>query len=221
MFETEDLNLPAKDDPGFRKALIQLDKALAEECKFDPNCQILHKRLLDLGGHHVKHDACPLTVQNILARGQRWDGKHAILLLRECWQCHRNSAVYWHRSDETLRLATGYALGDDGLWRRHSWNVDALGVVVESTARREVYYGFVQTEAESIESYFANVLDEEVYNMFIQYQDLTLAARLEELEPPGLSCSPLPRPGFLPANCRYRGEARCGLPWRAFPGEPL
>jgi hypothetical protein len=43
-----------------------------------------------------------------------------------------------------IRIAFGYALAPDGLWRQHSWGVDAEdGRIVETTVRRVCYYGFV------------------------------------------------------------------------------
>jgi hypothetical protein len=54
--------------------------------------------------------------------------------------CHANAAALW-AGGEVRSIGTGYALSDDGLWRQHSWGVDADGTVVETTVDREAYVG--------------------------------------------------------------------------------
>lgn len=44
---------------------------------------------------------------------------------------------------EIASIGTGYALSDDGLWRQHSWGLEADGVVVETTFERRSYVGIV------------------------------------------------------------------------------
>jgi hypothetical protein len=59
-------------------------------------------------------------------------------------ECHANTALMFVRSKGAVRIAFGYALSDDGLWRQHSWGVDAKdGRVFETTERRVRYFGFV------------------------------------------------------------------------------
>jgi hypothetical protein len=60
-------------------------------------------------------------------------------------ECHGNTAALWIRA-EADAIGTGYALSDDGLWRQHSWGVDADGTVVETTERRVAYVGVVLTD---------------------------------------------------------------------------
>jgi hypothetical protein len=54
--------------------------------------------------------------------------------------CHINAAILW--IDGTVAsIGTGYALSEDGLWRQHSWGVDADDSLVETTEHRQRYVG--------------------------------------------------------------------------------
>jgi hypothetical protein len=66
-------------------------------------------------------------------------------------QCHFNVARFWmyHHDEEQENwtenpyiIMTGYGLGpDDDLWRTHSWLVNEMGEVVETTVPRRKYLG--------------------------------------------------------------------------------
>lgn len=52
-------------------------------------------------------------------------------------------------------LLTGYALSDDGYWRQHSsWCLSPARRLIETTVRREHYFGFRLSEDEAFA--FAN-----------------------------------------------------------------
>lgn len=73
-------------------------------------------------------------------------------------ECHQNSAELWAdsmaRTDEgvgsTLRIETGFALSDDGLWREHTWVRDMSGggegTLIETTQARVAYWGIALTQ---------------------------------------------------------------------------
>lgn len=57
-------------------------------------------------------------------------------------QCHANVARKWvAQKTKRFRVVTGFCLDGDGLWRQHSWMVDAAGRVTETTLRRVAYFG--------------------------------------------------------------------------------
>ena len=64
--------------------------------------------------------------------------------------CHANAAMMFVRSRRKVRVASGYALSSDGLWRQHSWGID-LGDrrILETTYRRVRYYGYDMDDRES------------------------------------------------------------------------
>ena len=50
-------------------------------------------------------------------------------------------------------IATGYALGDDGLWRQHTWALTGDGqdrAILETTTSREQYFGVALTGADAL-----------------------------------------------------------------------
>lgn len=54
--------------------------------------------------------------------------------------CHDNVIALWRRG-RVEAIGTGYALSEDGLWRRHSWGVLDDGTLVETTEARVRYVG--------------------------------------------------------------------------------
>ncbi len=56
-------------------------------------------------------------------------------------ECHTNSAVLWSQNRENYSLVTGFALSDDSVWRRHSWVKTKDGKLIETTIKREKYFG--------------------------------------------------------------------------------
>ncbi len=72
--------------------------------------------------------------------------------------CHANAARLW--TDGTAAaIGTGYALSDDGLWRQHSWGVDAGGAPVETTAVRVSYVGITLTAVPALQFAVSNAGD--------------------------------------------------------------
>jgi hypothetical protein len=71
--------------------------------------------------------------------------------------CHRNTARLL-RAGKAAGIGTGYALSDDGLWRQHTWGLGSDGVVLETTVRREQYWG-LQFRGEQATYFADNVLD--------------------------------------------------------------
>lgn len=116
----------------------------------------LRDRLLTFGGEQGCMPAIEEDIIPIMERGQFWYGDEAHMEIGRPSQCHRNSAeLYDNNLDNPkvkLKIATGYALSDDGLWRQHTWLVQALprkDVIIETTSERVAYFGFVMTAEEA------------------------------------------------------------------------
>jgi hypothetical protein len=101
----------------------------------------LEKILLSHGGRSVCRVPEEGDLDELISRGQRFS-----LPVKECLgepnNCHTNAAEIWGRDIEFLRLVTGYALGQDGVWHQHSW-VIGNGKIYETTGRPSQYYGVV------------------------------------------------------------------------------
>ncbi|HEX6817159.1 MAG TPA: hypothetical protein VF120_02205 [Ktedonobacterales bacterium] len=133
--------------------LAFLDGRLAEHLTLQPEFATLVSRLLAIGGVRVVPPARPdPDLALLLERGQRWDGE-VTLQVGEASQCHLNAARLYVSDMRRFRIATGYALSEDGLWRQHSWlHDDVPGEhlhIVETTELRTCYYGVELTEAEA------------------------------------------------------------------------
>lgn len=112
---------------------------------------ILRDRLLGFGGDLACMALYDPDYQAIMERGQFWYGDHTRFRRGRPSQCHSNSALLWDTNSERFRIATGYALSDDGCWRSHSWVVEPLKTkyrIWETTEPRIAYFGFVMTPEE-------------------------------------------------------------------------
>ena len=119
----------------------------------------LEQKLLTLGGQRMVYRHEP-DLASLLSRGEAFDGP-AELIPGESRQCHSNVAQLWHENKKTFAIVTGYALSKDGLWRQHSWLLrkkPEIGQyrVLETTIRREKYFGFVLTDSEAENFYSMN-----------------------------------------------------------------
>lgn len=111
------------------------------------------QRLLAWGGEEVVWTGSDaFLLQHFPSRGEYASGEGSRLQRGEPSQCHFNSALNLTR--QGWKLATGWALSADGLWRVHSWNIDDKGGVVETTERRTAYAGVVLTDAEALQFAF-------------------------------------------------------------------
>jgi hypothetical protein len=108
----------------------------------------LEARLLAIGGDRVVRQEPAPYLAEILDRGELFD-----LRVRrrrgKANRCHANAADIWARGTERYRLAHGFGLSEDGLWRMHSWALDDKGII-ETTEARERYFGFVLDPYEAL-----------------------------------------------------------------------
>jgi len=114
--------------------------------------------MLGFGGTRMVSRGPDPDEADILVRGQLWPGKGALLAKGRPCSCHENASVLWEGFQDSLVLATGYALSEDGLWRQHSWCVEGTGErrVVETTTRRLLYLGFGMDAGEAAAFHVAN-----------------------------------------------------------------
>lgn len=138
------------------KKCISKDKwwAIGYKGKLDKQCNNtleLRKACLNFGGEEVCLPYMDEDKEKIIIRGQIWYGDKITMMKGEDSQCHYNSALLWEVNKDKFRIATGYALSDDGMWRQHTWCIwlkPRQNRIIETTVKRELYYGFVMTEKE-------------------------------------------------------------------------
>ena len=92
-------------------------------------------------------------VEAILSRGKFISADNVSSVKGEASGCHYNSAELFIEDQANRRIATGYALSKDNLWRCHSWIMEVSNEgekVIETTEPREKYFGYILSLKESI-----------------------------------------------------------------------
>lgn len=104
--------------------------------------------LLEFGGEAVVLPKIEPDKEIIINRGQVFDEFYPRCRIPMfAGKCHNNVAKL-HRQ-RGYRIATGYALSADGVWRQHSWALAHDDVICETTEPRVGYFGVVLNEAEA------------------------------------------------------------------------
>jgi hypothetical protein len=114
----------------------------------------LTKMLLAIGGSRVDMPSIEEDLKQLVERGRSSSIKNIEFMKGRPSQCHENASLLWDANREICRIVTGYALAE-GVWNQHSW-CERGEVIVETTVRREAYFGSVLTPEECDEFYFNN-----------------------------------------------------------------
>lgn len=117
-----------------------------------PYLKPLLKRLLSLGGEAVvlwNDNNGPYGVAHLIEQGSLFNKQGLEVIKGEPSRCHENVFALWANKPDDYLIVTGYGLSDDGIWRPHSWCVDRkTGKIIETTERREEYFGVEFSEHE-------------------------------------------------------------------------
>lgn len=130
--------------------------------------------LIELGGEECRLPFKDEDIDKILSRGflsislyNEVEDEHDAFVMSiegEPIQCDKNSVRIWTSArtspeyKDKLKIMTGYALSDDGMWYQHTWcvledcdNIDGYNTLIETTVERLAYFGLIMTEEEIIE----------------------------------------------------------------------
>jgi hypothetical protein len=109
-----------------------------------PEVRKLSSYLLSVGGERVVIPYAELELCEILTDTGRVVSYRKLQIKKgEARECHSNSATLWLANKAKYKIATGYGLSDDGIWRRHSWIMTADSDLIETTLARDIYFGMV------------------------------------------------------------------------------
>ncbi len=133
-------------DAEQRRVLVGSFRAAA---RVQPDLAALRERLLAVGGAEVCLVCYEEDLPQLLARGRAYSGRRALRRPGARSRCHANVARLHEQDSDGYRIATGYALSEDGPWRQHSWGLAADGRPVETPPPRVAYFGFDLTAAEA------------------------------------------------------------------------
>jgi hypothetical protein len=62
----------------------------------------------------------------------------------------------WDEKPKTYKIATGWALSTDGIWRQHTWLLKKTGIF-ETTSYRLLYYGYALDEIAANNFWLENI----------------------------------------------------------------
>ena len=123
--------------------------------------QPLHDRLLSLGGDRVVLflDGYEEVIRDC---GIAVPGGVPAIKGGLDSSCHQTSAILQLLAPGRRHIVTGYALSEDGCWRRHSWAMQD-GKVMEPTVERLQYFGVTLEDEVDILRFIAPEVPVEVY----------------------------------------------------------
>ena len=107
----------------------------------NPAAVELRSKLLGHAGEEVLLRVTPEEIDRLLARGDFHPGKDTDVRRMEANRCHFNAAKLF-LTGQAAKIVSGFALSE-GLWRSHTWVLNSLGQITETTEPREVYFGTV------------------------------------------------------------------------------
>jgi len=114
----------------------------------------LKKKLLSMGGRMVA-GSFEEDLQKMLVRGEVFSPKKVKSVKMKACRCHGNSGVFWKNySDkngfDNVQIVTGWCLSTDDIWRQHSFIYMPMDdVIIETTVKRKIYFGFALDLKES------------------------------------------------------------------------
>jgi hypothetical protein len=148
------VNMPtarAIEDPEWAKwAQTKTEKTLEKM----PELKALQDKLLHIGGDWVALQPEP-DLEALLKKGQLAKGNLIFKPMAPC-KCHSNCAQFWDKHSKTCRIATGWALGSDGIWRQHTWILKGK-TIIETTEPRTLYYGIILRDEEANSFWWHNL----------------------------------------------------------------
>ena len=121
----------------------------------------LENKLLLMGGIRVAGNF-EEDLEAMIFRGQRFSPKKVKSIKMKSCRCHGNSGVFWKNYSQengldNIQIATGWCLSDDGIWRQHSFLYQPMdNIIIETTVKRKLYFGFVLDLKESERFYNEN-----------------------------------------------------------------
>lgn len=136
----------------YSKLTAQLTRKSLEDFRFSQLAEHLESLA---GGILVPEEKG--TLDALLSRGLYWGPPSSEIeaFYGSPGHCHTYTGIFWDTNRDKTLIATGYALGPDGQWLRHSWLVRPKKkfkydlsknddwIVVETTWPWRSYFGFI------------------------------------------------------------------------------
>ena len=123
----------------------------------NPVISRLCEKLLDIAGNQVVVWFEDNDANLMLTSGELIPSQFVVQKTGSPSKCHTNSARLWIKNPIANRIATGYGLSDDGMWRHHSWIVNRDGSLTETTVKRLAYFGVILNRRKSFRFSLSNI----------------------------------------------------------------
>jgi hypothetical protein len=165
--------LQMPNDPATERLLrLHAERLLAIGAKKDPATdrlwRSLKRKLLAIGGKLVSWLGCEPHLKELVDRGRLFEEPIRIRRMEQ-HRCHANAANLWVRDMESTVLVTGYSLSNDH-WVQHSWALKK-GRLLETTWKREKYFGIALDEVEALKCWVADYADPMNLSVEVIYRD--------------------------------------------------
>jgi hypothetical protein len=119
-------------------------------------------------------DIVPLFCGRLLSEGVLLNGSGARMIKGVPSKCHDN-AQWYADAHPAATWWTGLALNEDadgGGWVSHSWAVTSHGAIIETTARRCLYFGLPAAMDDSLEDEFMPAERRRIEDNFCRLREL-------------------------------------------------
>jgi hypothetical protein len=120
-----------------KERMAALEKMRENAVRDQPGLAVLRDRLLEHGGERVVFVGPERDLDVLLEHGAIFTTEGLRMRRGERGRCHTNAARLWWKSRGRIRIATGYALHEDGLWRAHSRGLQD-GRIIETTVHFQI-----------------------------------------------------------------------------------
>lgn len=120
----------------------------------------LKEHLLGLAGEQVELDRRYPFVEDLIERGEAWNALEVQPAASLHPNVHVAVAKLWLEHPDAFRIATGYALDDEGTWHCHSWLVMGKQQVHETTRNMRTYFGLILESGDEARAFFEALVQE-------------------------------------------------------------
>lgn len=145
----------------YRAHSIKHIRRICESVKTKNESDLLNLKnyLLLFGGEEVCTVDNYDEAKNILTRGQLWFGDRVTVAKGSYDETNQNIAHLWSFNENKTRIAVGFTLTPQGVWKKHSWLIlqkRPYNKIVDSSDENYLYFGYVLTHSECNDFYWKN-----------------------------------------------------------------
>lgn len=119
----------------------------------------LKEYVLLFGGKEVCTTSNAEEATKLLDRGQLWFGDRLGIRRSQYDDINQDVSDFWSFNEDKVRIAKGYVLTPEGIWKQHSWliqNKRFYNKIIDNTDENYLYFGYILTTNECNQFYWDN-----------------------------------------------------------------